>query len=366
MTAVNPWSGVVKGDDRAFREMLRLAAEGVEGLLMRQVPAKESALDREIFSDIEATSCFRFKDPTGAFANEPITFDARMGRLDVATNIPAGKDGAGVQLVRSGNEMALMKDNDPGSEYNRRLVEIVSQVLGLGIVDEVTFGQPLPPSALLYLRPLPNPEDSCERFVDGILGALKRYKPQAIRDKKMFDTTYIKLVDRMFRSGIEASRMTPDRLQSTILEETLRAMVKVEIWRKLWRWTIDTAIKIGELRTVQAILLDQDLSKWVRDLEEAIKRAGKIVGNYAANGEALYDRAIRGEDFYVEAMPAIIYVRDARTTVEEMFVHVNDWAAIPSRVPKMGSIKMAMDAIKPQLPVIKEIMKIPVPRAVAG
>ncbi len=366
MTAVNPWAGVVKGDDRAVREMLRIASEGVEGLLMRQVPAKESALDREIFTDIETNGCFRFKDPTGAFANEPITFDSRMGRLDVTTNIMAGKDGSGAQLVRSGNEMALMKDNDPGSEYNRRLVEIVSQVLGLGIVDEVTFGQPLLPSTLLYLKPLPNPEDSCDRFVDEILRALKRYKPQMIRDKKVFDATYVKLVDRMFRSGIEASRMTPDRLQATILQETLRAMVKVEIWRKLWRWTIETALKIGELRTVQAILLDQDLSKWVRDLEEAIKRAGKIVGNYAANGSSLYDRAIRGEDFYVEAMPAIIYVRDARTTVEEMFVHVNDWAAIPGRVPKMGSIKMAMDAIKPQLPVIKEIMKIPVPRAVAG
>ncbi len=366
MTAVNPWAGVVKGDDRGIREMLRLASEGVEGLLMRQVPGKESELDRQIFADIETNGCFRFKESTGAFANEPITFDARMGRLDVTTNIMAGKDGSGAQLVRSGNEMALMKDNDPGSEYNRRLVEIVSQVLGLGIVDEVTFGQKLLPSTLLYLKPLPNPEDSCERFVADILGALKRYKPQAIRDKKMFDATYVKLIDRMFRSGIEASRMTPESLQSTILQETLRAAVKVEIWRKLWRWTIDTALKVGELRTIQAILLDQDLSKWVRDLEEAIKRAGKIVGNYAANGSSLYERAIRGEDFYVEAMPAIIYMRDARTTVEEVFVHVAEWATIPSKVPKMGSIKMATDALKPQLPVIREIMKMPVPRAVAG
>jgi hypothetical protein len=364
MTAVNPWTGVEKGDDRAVREMLRLASEGVEGLLMRQVPGKESELDREIFADIETNSCFRFKDPTGAFANEPISFDSRMGRLDVATNIPAGKDGA--QLVRSGNELALMKDNDPGSAYNRRLVEIVSQVLGLGVVDQVTFGQPLLPSTLLYLKPLPNPEDSCERFVTEIVGALKRYRPQAIKDKKMFDATYVKLIDRMFRSGIEASRMTPDRLQATILQETLRAAVKVEIWRKLWRWTIDTALKIGELRTIQAILLEQDLSKWVRDLEEAIKRAGKIVGNYAANGSSLYERAIRGNDFYVEAMPAIIYVRDARTTVEEIFVHVGEWSQIPSKIPKMGSIKMATDALKPQLPVIKEVMKMAVPRAVAG
>ena len=43
---------------------------------------------------------------------------------------------------------------------------------------------------------------------------------------------------------------------------------------------------------------------YVVSLEEAIKRAGKIVGNYAANGSSLYERAIKGEDFYVEAMPA--------------------------------------------------------------
>ncbi len=366
MTAVNPHTGLERGDDRAMREMLRYAAEGVEGVLMRQVPGRESELDREIYADIEANGCFRFKEATGAFDNEPITFDVRMGRLDVATNIPAGKEGAGVQIVRSGSEMALMKDNDPGSEYNRRVVEIVSQVLGLGVAEEVTLGQQLPPSALLFLRPLPIPEDSCERFVEKIIAALRRYKPQAIRDKKMFDATYVKLIDRMFRSGIEASRMTPERLQTTILQETLRAMVKVEIWRKLWRWTIDTALKIGELRTIQAILLDQDLTKQVRDLEEAIKRAGKIVGNYAANGEALYERAVGGEDFYVEAMPAIIYIRDARTTVEAMFGHVAEWSTIPGRIPKMGSIKMAADALKPQLPVIKEIMKLPVPRAVAG
>ena len=353
-------------EDRAIREMLRLAAEGVEGVLMRQVPGKESALDREIFADIEANGCFRFKDPTGAFQNEPITFDARMGRLDVATNIPAGKDGSGVQLVRSGNENALMKDNDPGSEYNRRVVQIVSQVLGLGVAEQVTFGEPLPPSTMLYLKPLPSPEDSCERFVEMIVGALRRYRPQAVRDKKVFDATYVKLVDRMFRSGIEASRMTPDRLQVTILQETLRCMVKVEIWRKLWRWTIDTALTVGELRTVQAILLDQDLTKWVRDLEEAIKRAGKIVGNYAANGASLYERAVGGADFYVEAMPAIVYIRDARPTVEGLFLQVGEWAAIPGRIPKMGSMKMATDALKPQLPVIKEIMKMPVPRAVAG
>jgi hypothetical protein len=143
-------------------------------------------------------------------------------------------------------------------------------------------------------------------------------------------------------------------------------MIKVEIWRKLWRWTIDTALTVGELRTVQAILHDQDLTKWVRDLEEAIKRAGKIIGNYAANGAALYQRAIVGSDFYVEAMPAIVYIRDARPTVEGLFVQVGEWAAIPGKIPKMGSMKMATDALKPQLPVIKEIMKMPVPRAVAG
>jgi hypothetical protein len=66
----------LKYDDRGLREMLRLAAEGVEGLLMRQVPGKESELDRAIFEDVQRNRSFRFKEATGAFADAPIRFDA--------------------------------------------------------------------------------------------------------------------------------------------------------------------------------------------------------------------------------------------------------------------------------------------------
>jgi len=75
-----PETLVERYDDRALREMLRLAGDSLEGLLMRHVPFTEGDLDREIFDDAARSGCLRFKDPTGAFADERMTFDTRMGR----------------------------------------------------------------------------------------------------------------------------------------------------------------------------------------------------------------------------------------------------------------------------------------------
>jgi hypothetical protein len=361
-----PETLVERYDDRALREMLRLAGDSLEGLLMRQVPFVEGDLDREIFDDAARSGCLRFKDPTGAFADEQMTFDTRMGRLDAARPIDPKAPPGSAQLVRSGNESTLMRDNDPGTEYNRRVVEIVSQVLGLGIAETVTLGQPLPFSALIYLRPLPTPEDSGDRFVEQIIAALARYKPQAIKDKRMFDATYEKLVKRLVASGIAPNRMMPINLHETILQESLRAMVKVEIWRKLWRWTIECHTQVADLRTVQAIIANQDLTRHVRDLEEALKRIAKIVGNYSANGCALYGRAVGGTDFYVEAMPAIIYIRDARPIVEDLFARVNAWSAIWTGFPKAGSIKEGLDRFQPHLHSMRQVAAMAIPRAVAG
>ena len=352
-------------DDRSLREMLRLASDGLEGLLMRQVPFQEGDLDGEIFNDVALSGSLRFKDPTGAFANEAMTFDTRMGRLDAAMPIDPKATG-GAQLVRSGSETTLIRDNDPGSDYNRRVVEIVAQVLGLGIADTVTLGQPLPFSALLYLRPLPAEDAVDDSFIKQIIAALGRYKPQAIKDLRAFDATYAKLVERMVRSGIAPARMMPLNLHETILQESLRAMVKVEIWRKLWRWSVDCHVKASDLRTVQAILSDQNLSRYVRDLEEALKRVAKIVGNYSANSAALYGRAVGGSDFYVEAMPAIIYIRDARPVVEDLFARAIAWSAIWHEFPKTGSIKEALDRFQPHLHSMRQVSTIAIPRAVAG
>jgi hypothetical protein len=361
-----PGTNVERYDDRALREMLRLASSGLEGLMMRQVPFVEGDVDREIFDDVARNGCLRFKDPTGAFADEELTFDTRMGRLDAARPIDPNAPAGGAQLVRSGSESTLMRDNDPGTKYNRRVVEIVSQVLGLGIAESVALGQPLPFSALIYLKPLPPAEDSGDRFVEQIVAALGRYKPQAIKDKRMFDATYEKLVKRMVASGVAPNRMMPTNLHETILQEALRAMVKVEIWRKLWRWSIACHGQVADLRTVPAIIADTDLTRHVRDLEEALKRISKIVGNYSANGCALYSRAVGGSDFYVEAMPAIIYIRDARPIVEDMFARVNAWSSIWTDFPKTGSIKDGLDRFQPHLHSLRQVAATAIPRAVAG
>jgi hypothetical protein len=361
-----PGTNVERYDDRALRKMLRLASGSLEGLLMRQVPFVEGDVDREIFEDAARNGCLRFKDPTGAFADEQLTFDTRMGRLDAARPIDPNAPAGGAQLVRSGSETTLMRDNDPGTKYNRRVVEIVSQVLGLGIAESVTLGEPLPFSALVYLKPLPTDEDTGGRFVEQIVGALGRYKPQVIKDKRMFDATYEKLVKRMVASGVAPARMMPTDLHETILQESLRAMVKVEIWRKLWRWSISCHAQVADLRTVHAIIADPELTRHVRDLEEALKRVAKIVGNQSANGCALYGRAVGGSDFYVEAMPAIIYIRDARPIVDDLFARVTAWSSIWTEFPKTGSIKDGLDRFQPHLDSMRQVAAMAIPRAVAG
>jgi hypothetical protein len=117
---------------------------------------------------------------------------------------------------------------------------------------------------------------------------------------------------------------------------------------------------------VQAIISDQNLTRYVRDMEDALKRIAKIVGNYSANACALYGRAVGGTDFYVEAMPAIIYIRDARPIVEDLFSRVTLWSAIWTDFPKSGSIKEALDRFQPHLHSMRQVAMMQVPRAVAG
>jgi len=361
-----PGDDIDKYDDRGLREMLRLAAEGVEGLLMRHVPGKESDIDREIFEDIGRSGCFRFKESTGAFAAAPIRFDAERGRLDVVMNLNQTGQETGIQFVRSGSDASLMRDYDPGSDYNRRLVELVSQVLGLGIVDEVVFGQKLPEASLLYLRPLPQPEESCERFIDDIVGAIGNYKPQPIRNKQAFNEAYARLVQRLAKSGVPPSRLNPIDMQNTLQQEMLRGMVKVEIWRKLWRWVIDCAVKVQDLRPIPAILSDKPLSAQVRDLEDALKRAGKIIGTHVYNASMLYDRAVKGVNFYVEAMPAILYIREARPVVEELYVKVNGWSSAWTHMPKTASIGEATNLLAQTAAGVKDVLSRPAPRAIGA
>jgi hypothetical protein len=361
-----PGEDIDKYDDRGLREMLRLAAEGVEGLLMRHVPGKESDIDREIFEDIGRNSCFRFKESTGAFADAPIRFDAERGRLDVVMNLNQTGQETGIQFVRSGSDASLMRDYDPGSDYNRRLVELVSQVLGLGIVEEVVFGQKLPEASLLYLRPLPQPEESCERFINDIVTAIGNYKPQPIRNKQAFNEAYARLVQRLAKSGVPPSRLNPIDMQHTLQQEMLRGMVKVEIWRKLWRWVIDCAVKVQDLRPIPAILSDKPLSAQVRDLEDALKRAGKIIGTHVYNASMLYDRAVKGSNFYVEAMPAILYIREARPVVEELYVKVNGWSSAWTHMPKTASIGEATNLLAPTLAGVKDVLSRPAPRAIGA
>ncbi|MBL8655203.1 MAG: hypothetical protein JNJ97_13430 [Alphaproteobacteria bacterium] len=361
-----PGDDIDKYDDRGLREMLRLAAEGVEGLLMRHVPGKESDIDREIFEDIGRSGCFRFKESTGAFAAAPIRFDAERGRLDVVMNLNQTGQETGIQFVRSGSDASLMRDYDPGSDYNRRLVELVSQVLGLGIVDEVVFGQKLPEASLLYLRPLPQPEESCERFIDDIVGAIGNYKPQPIRNKQAFNEAYARLVQRLAKSGVPPSRLNPIDMQNTLQQEMLRGMVKVEIWRKLWRWVIDCAVKVQDLRPIPAILSDKPLSAQVRDLEDALKRAGKIIGTHVYNASMLYDRAVKGSNFYVEAMPAILYIREAQPVVEEIYIKVNGWSSAWTHMPKTASIGEATNLLAQTAAGVKDVLSRPAPRAIGA
>ncbi len=361
-----PGDDIDKYDDRGLREMLRLAAEGVEGLLMRHVPGKESDIDREIFEDIGRSGCFRFKESTGAFADAPIRFDAERGRLDVVMNLNQTGQETGIQFVRSGSDASLMRDYDPGSDYNRRLVELVSQVLGLGIVEEVVFGQKLPEASLLYLRPLPQPEESCERFINDIVTAIGNYKPQPIRNKQAFNEAYARLVQRLAKSGVPPSRLNPIDMQHTLQQEMLRGMVKVEIWRKLWRWVIDCAVKVQDLRPIPAILSDKPLSAQVRDLEDALKRAGKIIGTHVYNASMLYDRAVKGSNFYVEAMPAILYIREARPVVEEIYIKVNGWSSAWTHMPKTASIGEATNLLAQTAAGVKDVLSRPAPRAIGA
>lgn len=346
--------------------MLRLAAEGVEGILMRHVPGKESAVDREIFEDVSRSGCFRFKEATGAFADAPIRFDAERGRLDVVMNLNQKGEATGIQFVRSGSNASLMRDSDPGSVYNRRLMEIVSQVLGLGIVDEVVFGQPLPPASLLYLRPLPHPEESCDRFVEEIVSAIGRYKPQPIRNKQAFNDTYARLVQRLAKSGVPPSRLNPIDMQHTLQQEMLRGMVKVEVWRKLWRWVMECAGKAQDLRPIQAIVSDKALSTQVRDLEEALKRGGKAIGTHVYNASVLYERAVKGSNFYVEAMPAILYIREARPVIEAMYAEINSWSGAWTQMPKSASIGDATALLAPSAAGVKDVLSRPMPREIGA
>lgn len=362
-----PGADVEKYDLRPLREMLRLAADGVEGLLMHNVPGRESTIDREIFDDIARAKCFRFKEATGAFADAPIRFDATRGRLDVVTKLDARDADSEIQIVRSGSDAMLMKDTDPGSAYNRRLVEIVSQVLGLGIVDEVVFGQKLPEASLLYLRPLPDPEESCEHIIDQIVGAIARHKPQPIRNKQAFNEAYAGLVMRLARSGIPPSRMNPIDMQQTIQQEMLRGMMKVEIWRKLWRWTTECETKLQPVKAIPAVQSDKASSQQIADLEKAIKRAAKTIGVHVTNASLLYERAVGGENFYVEAMPAILYIREARQTVEELYTIANEWSVLWTAVPKNAALNDVKMLLKPLLVSIKDVLSRPQPReAVLG
>lgn len=362
-TTRRPGADVEKYDLRPLREMLRLAADGVEGLLMHNVPGRESSIDREIFEDIAREKSFRFKEATGAFADAPIRFDATRGRLDVVTKLDAQDAGSEVQIVRSGSDATLMKDSDPGSAYNRRLVEIVSQVLGLGIVEEVVFGQKLPEASLLYLRPLPDPEESCEHFIDQIVGAIARHKPQPIRNKQAFNEAYAGLVMRLARSGIPPSRMNPIDMQQTIQQEMLRGMMKVEIWRKLWRWTTECETKLLPVKAIPAVQSDKVSSQQIVELEKALKRAAKTIGVHVTNASLLYERAVGGENFYVEAMPAILYIREARQTVEELYTIANEWSVLWTAIPKNAALNDVKTLLNPMLGSIKDVLSRPQPRA---
>jgi hypothetical protein len=269
------------------REMLRAAAASVEGILMRQVPGKESPIDLEILSQVAQTGAFHFKEHTGKYISAPMRFDAKMGRLDILESIDTGMNSKAIQLIRSGTDSALIKDYDPGSPYNRRVLELIAQVLALGIATEIEIGKPLPESARLYLTPLPTPEDSAENFIDLVVNAVARYRPQPINDRANFDRMYLRLIERLVKSGLSASKFSPDAMQTTVQQEILRVMVKVEVWRKLWRWVSSCIEKVADLRPLPAIVSDKKLSQAVRDLESSLKLTSETIGVYVRNSTAL-------------------------------------------------------------------------------
>ena len=76
--------------------------------------------------------------------------------------------------------------------------------------------------------------------------------------------------------------------------------------------------------------------------------------------------ATSGGNFYVEAMPAIIYIREARRLVEALFSHVNAWSSVWTNIPKNASIADAALQFRPHLATIREVLAMPHPRSIKG
>jgi hypothetical protein len=341
-----------------LREVLRNAIDIADGLLMSAIPGSQSALDAEIFAEIQASGTLRFKEKTGAFLTAPFRYDAQSGRLEVVDSLGSNSE---IRHIRSGTGDMLAREFDPGSDYNRRVIKIAEQILSIGIVDEIVLGRQLPGAALLYLKPFPMPEDSADAFVRDVVRAISSYRPRAISDQRVFDTKYGTIIRRLMKSGISSSMMTPANIQSTIQTELTRAALRSEVWRKLWRWSGDCMAQAAQMRRINVVAGDPILIEAVGQIETALKRLASVIGVYVGNATTLYRKAIDGSDFYAEAPVCIAYVRETSPRADAIFTDISAWSGIWENLPANCSIADMRNRLNPHIGSIKRALTIPLP-----
>ncbi len=341
-----------------LREIVRNAVDAADWLLMSAIPAARSPVDSRMFAEIRASGTLRFKGKTGAFLSAPIRYDARSGRLEIADRLSGD---AAIRHIRSGTGEVIARELDSGSDYNRHVIKIAEQLLSLGIVDEIVLGQPLPAAALLYLKPIPLPDDSMDILVREVVRAVSAYRPRPIGDRHSFDVKYRSIIRRLTKSGISKGMLTPSNMQATLQAEFIRAALRTEVWRKLWRWSGDCAAQVSQMRRLNACAGDPKLTDMVDQIEAALKHVGCIVGIYVANAAALYKKAICGSAFFAEAPVCIAYSRETSPSIDTFFVDIVSWSAIWEDAPADASIAEMRGRLSPHMRSIKRSLSLPLP-----
>ncbi|MCA3266649.1 MAG: hypothetical protein ING19_11335 [Azospirillum sp.] len=342
-----------------MREILRAVAEIPDGLTMAAIPGGENELERAILEDIVATKSFRFKDPPQALKDVKFRYDAAAGKLEILANLG---DDPTLDYVRVGSGASLMRDVDPGNDWNRATIDLVARLLAIGLIDEVVPGKILRPVVLLYLKPFPVPEDSVDEFIDSVIDAVQRWRPRKIVDARRFDAEMRSAIERLTATGIPLSSLaTRKAFEATLQKEFVRNALRMEMWRKLWRWLGEVRRTVEKMRQLGAVSADQKNAGELGNMIDAICRAEKTVQIHVKNANILATKALKSNDFYLDAIPFATYARSNRRVLEEIFETADAWVAGVEALPQSATMAEIQAFFKKQSGKVRGFLAMPVP-----
>jgi hypothetical protein len=346
-------------NERQIITLLQEAAQSLSGILLSSIPGQQSDLDAEILQETCDRGFFTLSKSSPEIDAATFKFDTNYGRVELHTQF--FKDDQ-IKHIRSGSPNTILADSLALDERDKRTVEIIGHILALGLIPGVRLNQPLTSQALLYLRPLPHPDGDTTDLIAKIVRAIQTRRRSPVRNDAELARIYKPLIARLCATGVARSTLAADILQTTILQEYARAAIKIEIWRKLWRWSTETHLTILHQRHHPIFKSDPTTADQVREIEIATSRITEILRTYVANATELNQKALGTSEFYLEAIECIIYCRENETALERIFSSLQKLTAVALFDPSNASLGDVQMLLNPLQATTRFILKTEIPK----